>query len=125
MSERLEYRCHNCNRLLYKASGSIDTEVICPGCRRINYPHRSDDPAFGLRGKDFQMKAMDLTCPVTHKLLLRVIGDGVLEVESRYCAKTWIFDTVSVRMGRKPESLQPLTQTEKDLAIKNRQNLAT
>ena len=124
MPDRQDFRCHNCNFSMYKADGNIDTEIICASCHRINYPHRQEDPAFGLRGKDFQMIANDIVCPVSQRLLMRVIGDGTIEIYSRYCKKTWIFDTVLTRMGKKPISVEPLTEEDKAMAVQNRANLA-
>ena len=119
-----EARCWKCRYLMYKFSGKIDTEIICGKCRAINYPHRHEDPAYGLRGKDFQMGAVDLNCPLSHRLLVRVIGDGMVEIQSKYCKKRILFDTLMVRMGKKPQVLDEVTEEEKFSSQKIRTNLA-
>ena len=98
------FRCHHCKWILYNAEGDIDTEVICPKCRRVNYPARVDQ-GFGLRGKDFQAKSVDHICFRCRKLLLRSIGIGALEIQCYWCSKQGykdriIYDTQKMREGR-------------------------
>lgn len=92
-----EHRCHNCKRLLYKADGKIEAEVICPGCRIINYLGR-DTSDIGLRGKAFQERSVNHNCPKCNRLLLRSIGDGKIEVICGRCGgDPLVFDTVKMR----------------------------
>ena len=71
------------------------------------------------------MLAQDLNCPLSHRLLLRIIGDGILEVQSKYCKKRILFDTFAIRKHRKkPEVLDPVSEEEKKTSQKNRANLA-
>ncbi len=97
------FRCHHCNWVLYAAKGEIDAEAICPKCRRVNYPSRTDQ-GFGLRGKDFQSKSIDHMCYLCGKLLLRTIGIGLVELECYVCSKKGskyrlVFDTDLMRKG--------------------------
>lgn len=102
------FLCLNCNCLLYKATSGLDTELICPRCRRINYPARDKNDVTGLRGVDFQNKAIDHNCPRCHRLLLRSIGQGVLEVTCRHCSKELDnlylveYDTMEMAKGNHP-----------------------
>ena len=118
-----EFRCHNCNALLYKATIGLDVEIICPRCRRINYPARAMDSDTGLRGMAFQNKAIDHNCPRCHRLLLRSIGDGELETTCRSCTKDsnkpclTLYNTKEMRLGNIPTE-----NTEE--AIKIRQSIA-
>lgn len=81
-----EYRCYNCKRILCKATDGLDIEAICPRCRRINYPARTDQ-GVGLRGKDFQSKCIEHNCSKCKRLLLKSIGYGVVEIECIKCFK--------------------------------------
>ena len=104
-----EYRCHHCNALLYKAEGNVEVEVVCQKCRHINYPSRQD-PGIGLRGKDFQTKAIDHNCHKCQRLLFRSIGIGIIETKCKYCNTISAFDTLLMRTGKqkmqKPETAQ-------------------
>ena len=108
-----EFRCHNCNALLYKATPDLDVEIICPRCRRINYPARLIGDAIGLRGVDFQNKAIDHNCLRCHRLLLRSIGKGKLETSCRNCTKETDkpylveYDTAEMRKGNIPVEHSP------------------
>ena len=93
------YRCHHCKWILYKSDATIDVEIICPKCRRVNYPARKDS-GLGLRGKDFQAKAIDHNCYTCNKLLLRSIGLGLLETKCFWCKIIIEFDTTLMRSGR-------------------------
>jgi len=79
-----DYRCLNCKTLLYKAAGDIDVEIICPKCRRVNYPNRGDQ-GVGLRGIDFFNKARQLSCNGCSRPLLSFMGVGFVETKCRYC----------------------------------------
>ena len=98
-----EYRCYNCNHLLYSATPGLDVEIICTSCRRVNYPHRQDQE-LGLRGVAFASKSIDHRCqgPSCKRLLLRSIGMGKLESRCRYCHTLSSFDTAMIRSGRRP-----------------------
>ena len=100
-----EIRCHYCKKLIYKHTGNIEAEVICSGCRRINYAGRLDDTA-GLRGKDFQAKALDHICSDCGRLLFRTIGDGEIETKCRYCKAMTKYDTIKMRSGK--QTITPL-----------------
>ena len=92
-----ERRCYNCKRLLYKSEGKLESEVICPGCRRINY-FGQDNPDIGLRGRAFQTKAVDHYCPKCNRLMMRTIGYGIVEVVCLRCGgKPTLFDTKKMR----------------------------
>lgn len=93
-----EARCHNCNALLLKYDGEVEIEVICHGCRCINYVGR-DDQGLGLRGQDFKAKALDHLCPCG-VLQFRSIGIGKMEVKCKRCAELTEYDTLAMRTGR-------------------------
>lgn len=89
-------KCHNCGHLLFKAEGSTEAEIICPNCRRINYVGRIH-PEEGLRGKDFQAKAIDHNCSKCHRFQFRSIGIGKFQIKCRYCKTVTDFDTAIMR----------------------------
>lgn len=93
-----DFRCHNCNRLLYKANGDVEVEVICPKCRRINYPSRADD-CVGFRGKDFQARAIKHVCCNCLRLQFLSIGSGDIETKCGACHKINSYNTDSMRKG--------------------------
>jgi phage FluMu protein Com len=92
-----EYRCHNCNHLLFKSEGQLDIEIMCPSCRRFNYPIRQDQN-IGLRGKDFQAKAVDHLCYNCTRLQFRSIGIGIIETKCS-CGYVLEYDTKKMRSG--------------------------
>ncbi len=99
-----EFRCHNCNNVLYKTDDTVDVEMVCPLCRRVNYPNRTDS-GMGLRGKDFQAKAIDHNCYRCQRLVMRSIGLGIVETKCFPCWKLGFkdlltFDTKLMREGR-------------------------
>ena len=91
-----EYRCHNCKALLYKGTGDVEVEVICPKCRRINYPSRKSTVK-GFRGKDFQARSINHMCLKCNRLQFRSIGLGFIEVKCRYCSDFNDYDTEKIR----------------------------
>ena len=93
-----DFRCHNCNHLLYKATGDVEVEVICPKCRRINYPSR-EDGSIGYRGKDFQTRAMKHVCCNCLRMLMLSIGIGELETKCGACHTLNSYDTYKMRKG--------------------------
>ena len=103
-----EARCKNCNGLLYKYSGeNLEVEVICPNCRRINYPNRKDI-SMGLRGIDFQSKSIDHRCHKCRRLLLRSIGDGYIQIKCHKCKAVTDYNTSYMRS--KEYKLPPLEE---------------
>lgn len=97
--ELIEYRCHKCKGLLYKASGEIDAEIICPKCRTINYPFRTDSD-LGPRGQIFQRTCIDHLCDNCNRLLVRTNGNGVLEIKCKYCKHISEHDTLLMLQGK-------------------------
>jgi len=93
-----EYRCMNCKSLLYKAEGDIDVEIICPRCRRINYPNRADS-GVGLRGIDFFNKARQVNCNGCSRPMLNFIGEGVIETKCRYCKTMVVYGKIKQQKG--------------------------
>lgn len=93
-----EYRCYNCNNILCKATEGLDIEVICPKCRRINYPARKR-VGIGLSGKDFNAKSINNNCPQCKRLLLKTIGFGYIELKccNKKCNWTGVQDTLKIR----------------------------
>ena len=93
-----EYRCYNCNNILCKATEGLDIEVICPKCRRINYPARKR-VGIGLSGKDFNAKSINNNCPQCKRLLLKTIGFGYIELKccNKKCNWIGIQDTLKIR----------------------------
>jgi phage FluMu protein Com len=106
-----DFRCHNCNHLLYKAEGDIEVEVICPKCRRINYPSR-EDQCIGLRGKDFQARAVAHVCCNCTRLLLLSIGIGKIEIKCGACHWLNSYDTEAMRG---PKYKHPWTEKGKKI----------
>jgi len=91
-----DFRCHRCNQLLYQAKGEVDVEVICSKCRCINYPHRSDHN-LGLRGKDFQAKAIQHICVNCVRVLFMSIGIGVIKTKCKTCHYINTYNTEAMR----------------------------
>jgi len=99
MPELQENRCYRCKGLLYKASGDIDAEIICPKCRTINYPLRTE-PGIGPRGQAFQKTCIDHLCDNCNRLLVRTNGDGIIEIKCKYCKHITEHDTLLMRQGK-------------------------
>jgi phage FluMu protein Com len=105
-----DFRCHNCNHLLYKANGDVEVEVICSKCRRINYPSRKDE-CVGFRGKNFQARAIKHICCNCLRLQFLSIGSGDIETKC-VCHKINKYNTVEMRKGN---YTYPLTENGKKL----------
>ena len=99
-----DYRCMNCKALLYKSTDDMDVEIICTKCRRVNYPNRSDQ-GIGLRGIDFQSKALSCNCSKCSRFMFMVIGDGEIEIKCSHCTTLTEYDTVQMRKGNVPKIL--------------------
>ena len=93
------------------ADGDVEVEVICPKCRRINYPSRSEETV-GFRGKDFQARAIQHLCCNCTRLMFLSIGIGVLETKCGACHKINTYDTGKMRQGK---YIYPWTEKGKKL----------
>ncbi len=92
-----EARCLGCKYTFFKYEGQLEAEVICPNCRRINYAGRVD-MVVGLKGVDFQSKAVAHNCSKCTRLLFLTIGLGVIEnAICKYCKTRNNYDTVVMR----------------------------
>jgi len=103
-----EYRCYNCNNILCKATNGLDIEIICPKCRRINYPARTKI-GLGLRGKDFSSKCINHHCPQCKRLLLRTIGYGYIELKCSAKKCNWIGTQNTLEIRKKIFNLIKVT----------------
>ena len=89
-----EYRCYVSGRLLFKAAGDIQIEIMNPVNRIMNYagPTRLEQD-IGPKGTDFANKCVQLNCHKCTRLLAKAIGvDGVAEIRCRYCKTDSFFD---------------------------------
>ena len=89
-----EYRCYVSGRLLCKAAGDIQIEIMNPVNRIMNYvgPTRLDQD-IGPKGAEFSGKCVHLNCQKCTRLLAKAIGvDGVCEIRCRYCKTDSFFD---------------------------------
>ena len=113
--------CTKCNRILYihDNKGDLDVEVICPGCRKVNYPHRltPQDRVEMDKGIEFIPRCLNHICCGCHRLLFRSRGIGYIEVRCKYCKALTIYDTKLMREGK-----WKLPETEQGKKI--RQSLA-
>ena len=106
-----ELRCYNCKKLLCKATGAGEIEIICNGgkkevidgskcnCRKINYLICGGISS-GLRGEEFHKRAVDLRCKCG-KVLGKAIGDLKIESKCKSCNTIRIFDTVLMKAHKK------------------------
>jgi phage FluMu protein Com len=85
---------------MFKQKGNIEAEIICPACRTINYTGRSD--SFINRGAEFQRKSGMLVCEKCSRKLMKIIGEGKVEVKCKYCKKITNFDTKQFLDGTAP-----------------------
>jgi len=78
----------------------MDVEVICPRCRRTNYPNR-ENQGVGLRGIDFFNKARQLTCKGCSRPLLSFIGEGAIQTKCRYCKTVVEYGSIEEEISSK------------------------
>lgn len=85
--ELKEYRCYLSKRLLCKAAGNGQIEIMNPENRILNYvwPSRKHQDIWP-KGQEFLAKAVDLRCKECVRLQARAIGtDLVVEIKCKYC----------------------------------------
>lgn len=87
-------RCYSCTNKLFLFFGNLDIEVICSGCRKINYTGES---SVGLRGQSFMSQSIDHHCIKCQRLLFRSIGEGFVEGYCKHCGLGTLFDTSLMR----------------------------
>ena len=97
--ERIKCTC--CGNFIFRQKGNIEAEIICPSCRNINYTGRSDFNA--IRGAEFQNKSSPLYCVKCGRLLMKLIGEGEIEIHCRYCKRYTRFDTKQYKDGTYPK----------------------
>ena len=96
-----EYRCYQNGKLLCKAAGNVQIEIINPSNRILNYvgPSRKHQDE-GPKGVEFAMKCVDLNCKGCKRLTAKAIGtDGVVEIKCRYCKETTLWDLEKMQRG--------------------------
>ena len=92
----LTHRCYNCRRFLFDTEGEGEIEVICPGCRTINYCGR-DNLAIGKRGMSFQIASVELRCPDCDTLLGRALGEMVIKTKCKFCKQVVSYSTITTK----------------------------
>ena len=88
-----EFRCYMTKRLLCKASGDGQIEIMNPENRQLNYvgPSRKHQDIWP-RWQDFVAMASDLRCSKCKRLLCRAIWtDLVVEVKCKHCHELNLF----------------------------------
>ena len=97
-----DYRCYLSNRLLCKAAGHGQIEIMNPENRMINYvgPSRTHQDV-GPKGQEFQKDAVDLRCKKCKRLQARAIGtDLVVEIKCKYCHETTLHELNKMESSR-------------------------
>ena len=92
--ELKEYRCYLTNRLLCKAGGNGQIEIMNPVNRTLNYvwPSRVHQDVWP-KGQTFLSLASDLRCSWCGRLQGRAIGtDLMVEIKCKYCHELNLFD---------------------------------
>lgn len=85
--EYKEYRCYISNKLLCKARGEGELEIVNPSNRVINYvgPSRVNQD-IGKKGVQFKQFSVELRCKNCQKLMGRAIGTELdVEIKCHYC----------------------------------------
>ena len=100
--ELVEYRCLQSKRLLCKASGDGQIEIMNPENRFINYtwPSRKHQDIWP-KGQAFLSLAVDMRCKECWRLQCRAIGtDLIVEVKCRYCHNVNLFSIEEIERLR-------------------------
>ena len=122
MKNLLEYRCIVSGKLLCKACGDGQIEIMNPENRYLNYtwPSRKGQDIWP-KGQEFARFAVDLRCKECWRLQCRAIGtDLVVEVKCKYCHNLNLFnleEMESLRMNtlstRQRENITKLKEAAK------------
>jgi len=121
LSELSEYRCYLSKRLLCKATGNGQIEIINPENRALNYvwPSRVHQDIWP-RGQEFVEMASDLRCSKCWRLQARAIGtDLVVEIKCKYCHETTLYKLEDIESAKlSTMSTVQRTNYEKEKNIK-------
>ena len=102
MDELKEYRCYLSKKLLCKATGVGQIEIINPDNRVVNYtwPSRRHQDIWP-KGQEFTQFASDLRCKKCGRLQARAIGtDLFVEIKCKYCHELNMFDLHKIEDAR-------------------------
>lgn len=119
--ELKEYRCFKNSKLLCKAGGEWQIEILNPTNRVMNYtwPSRVHQDRW-LKGREFQQHAVDLNCKGCSRLLWRAIGMNlVVETKCRHCKTVTFFDLEVMHSAR----LAPLSKVARNNVLKKQKEV--
>lgn len=97
-----EYRCYINKKLLCKASGHWQIEIMNSSNRIINYtwPNRKSQDE-GPKWVDFVRFSVDLNCHKCWRLLWRAVGtDLQVEIKCQYCSHISLFSLEAMQSKR-------------------------
>lgn len=117
----VEYRCYVSGRLLCKARGDGQLEIMNPINRVMNYlgPSRKHQDV-GPKGREFLQKSVDLSCKKCSRLLGRAIGTDLLaEIKCKHCHHISLFDIAKIQEFR----LRPLSKVARKNVESQHQDL--
>ena len=118
-----EYRCYVNNKLLFKANGDVQLEIVNPTNRVINYiwPGRKWQDIWP-KGTTFQQHSIDLHCKKCKRLLARCIStEWLVETKCKHCHEVTLFDTKEIQAIR----LSWLSSKQKEVIIKAKKVLTS
>lgn len=100
--EMKEYRCYVNNKLLFKAKGEGQVEIMNTTNRILNYtwPSRKSQDIWP-KWQDFARYAVDCRCKKCGRFLCRAVGtDLVIEIKCKHCKHVNTFDIAEMERTR-------------------------